>query len=67
MGDELVFRDQPGRAADSYGRAFALEYDARYLLEFGTVLGMAGRTADAECVLIEACAYGPDHGYAVFN
>lgn len=67
MGDELVFRDQPGRAAEAYRRAFALEYDARYLLEFGTVLGMAGRTADAECVLIEACAYGPDHGYAVFN
>jgi hypothetical protein len=67
MGDELVFRDQPARAANAYRHAFALEYDARYLLEFGTVLGMAGRIADAECVLIEACAYGPDHGYAVFN
>jgi hypothetical protein len=67
MGDELVFRDQPARAADAYRRAFALEYDPRYLLEFGTVLGMAGRIEDAECVLVEACAYGPDRGYAVFN
>lgn len=67
MGDELVFRDQPARAAEAYRRAFAIEYDPRYLLEFGTALGMADRTADAECVLIEACAYGPDHGYAVFN
>jgi hypothetical protein len=67
MGDEFVFRAQPTRAADAYQHAFALDYDTRYLLEFGTVLGMAGRVADAECVLIEAAAYGPDHGYAVFN
>jgi hypothetical protein len=67
MGDEFVFRGEHARAVEPYRRSFHSEYDPRYLLEFGTILGMAGRIQDAECVLIEAAAYGPDHGYALFN
>jgi hypothetical protein len=67
MGDELVFRGEPARAVPAYQRAFALEYDPRFLLEFGTTLSMAGRLEDAECVLIEAMAYGSDRGYTLYN
>jgi tetratricopeptide (TPR) repeat protein len=67
MGDELLFRGSPKLAADLYRRAFELDYDPRYLMQFGTILGMAGRIEDAECVLIEAVALGSDRGYALFN
>lgn len=67
MADELVFRGEPARAVPAYQRAFALDYDPRYLLEFGTTLSMAGRIPDAECVLIEAIAHGSDPGYALYN
>jgi len=67
LGDELMFRGRPERAVDSYRRAFELEYDPRFLVEFGTVLGLAGKLGDAECVLIEAVAYGSNSGYAIYN
>ncbi|HKP61071.1 MAG TPA: hypothetical protein VJV78_30280 [Polyangiales bacterium] len=67
FADELVFRGEPARAVAPYQRAFALDYDPRFLLEFGTTLSMAGRIPEAECVLIEAIAYGNDPGYALFN
>jgi protein O-mannosyl-transferase len=67
MGDEMVFRGQPELAIEPYRRAFALQYDRRFLLEYGTALGMAGRLADAECVLIEAVAFDDDSGYSVYN
>jgi len=67
MGDEMVFRGHPDRAVEPYRRAFALDYDPRFLLEYGTVLSMAGRLPDAECVLIEAVAFGSNGGYAVYN
>jgi hypothetical protein len=65
--DELMFRGQPARAVQPYQQAFALLYDPRYLMEFGTVLSLAGRVADAECVLIEASAHGTAPGYAAHN
>jgi protein O-mannosyl-transferase len=67
FADELVFRAQPGRAAAAYQRGFALGYDPGHLLEFGTTLALANRLPDAECVLIEAVAYGSEPGYARFN
>jgi hypothetical protein len=67
MGDEQLFRGHPTLAAKAYLNAYALHYDPRYLLQLGTILGMADRTADAECVLIEAIAFGVDRGYATFN
>jgi hypothetical protein len=67
LGDELMFRGQPGLAVGPYRRAFELEYDPRFLVEFGTVLGLAGRLQDAECVLIEAVAYGRRGPQAVYN
>ncbi|HMI90457.1 MAG TPA: hypothetical protein VK509_03795, partial [Polyangiales bacterium] len=67
FADELVFRARPGRAAAAYQRGFALGYDPGHLLEFGTTLALANRLPDAECVLIEAAAYGSDSGYARFN
>jgi hypothetical protein len=67
MGDEMVFRGRPDLAVEPYRRAFALDYDRRFLLEYGTVLSMAGRLSDAECVLIEAVAFGNNSGYAVYN
>lgn len=67
MGDEMVFRGRPDLAVQPYRRAFALDYDGRFLLEYGTVLSMAGRLPDAECVLIEAVAFGNNSGYAVYN
>jgi hypothetical protein len=67
MGDEFVWSGRPDLAVEPYRRAFALDYDRRFLLEYGTVLSMAGRLADAECVLIEAVAFGTNSGYAVYN
>jgi len=67
MGDEMVFRGRPDLAVEPYRRAFVLDYDGRFLLEYGTVLSIAGRLADAECVLIEAVAFGSNSGYAVYN
>lgn len=67
LGDEMVLRGRPDLAVEPYRRALARDYDTRFLLEFGTVLSMAGRIADAECVLIEAVAFGNDTGYAIYN
>jgi hypothetical protein len=67
FADELVFRGQPVRAVAAYQRGYSYAYDPGHLLEFGTTLAMANRLADAECVLIEAVAYGSDSGYARFN
>jgi hypothetical protein len=67
FADELIFSGQPARASASFRRGFALGYDATHLLEFGTSLMLANQLADAECVLIEASAYGTEPGYARFN
>lgn len=67
FADELIFRGQPVRASASFRRGFALGYDTSHLLEFGTSLMLANQLPDAECVLIEASAYGTEPGYARFN
>lgn len=67
FADELMFRGQPARAAASFARGYAYGYDVTHLLEYGTSLMLANRLADAECVLIEASAYGIRPGYARFN
>jgi hypothetical protein len=67
FADELMFRRQPARAAASFARGYAYGYDVTHLLEYGTTLMLANRLADAECVLIEASAYGSRPGYARFN
>ncbi len=65
--DELVMRGDPKRGAERFVHAFEVGYDPSELLELGAVLSMAGRTADAECVLIEALLIGPESGKAAFN
>jgi hypothetical protein len=67
FADELMFHGQPARASQSFARGYAYGYDVTHLLEYGTSLMLANRLADAECVLIEASAYGIRPGYARFN
>ncbi len=65
--DELLLRGDPERAAKRFVHAFSLDYDPNDLLELGSLLSIAGRIADAECVLIEATLLGTKPGYAAFN
>lgn len=67
LGDEHVFRREPERAVEPYRRYFALHYDARYLVAFGSLLTMTGRVEDAECVNAEAFVLGTDPAHAAHN
>jgi hypothetical protein len=67
LGDEHVFRREPELAVEPYRTFFALRYESAHLVEFASLLAMAGRTQDAECVGVEAFLLDADRAHAAYN